>query len=134
MCGLAHGVHTRRIMMRYPFQTWAVVVMVLGPVQVATAQTTLTVPDVVTPGSSIAAIVAGPPGHHYAVIGSAVGSGVSFGGIPLSVGTDVIVLAQGVLDATGQAAPVITPPFQGTVLDRYYLQAATSPSPTFLPL
>jgi hypothetical protein len=80
------------------------------------------------------AIVAGTPGHFYAIVGSSVGSGLTYGGVTLGVGTDVSILAQGVLDGTGRASRAIAPPFQGTALDRYYVQAVTSPSSTFLPL
>ena len=101
----------------------------------AAAQTTLTLSaDVVAPGQSLTATIAGPPGQHFALIGSSVDSGMSYGGIGLGVGADFVILAQGALDGTGMATVAVRPPFRGTVLDRYYLQAATSPSPSFLPL
>jgi hypothetical protein len=115
----------------------AVVAAVLLPgfAQVAAAQTTLTVqPDVVGPGSAVVATVSGPPGYFFAIIGSSVGAGMSYGGVALGVGADVVILAQGVLGQAGQATVSVTPPFHGTVLDRYYLQAGTSPSPSFVPL
>jgi hypothetical protein len=68
------------------------------------------------------------------LIGSTVGSGFTYGGVPLAVGPDVVILAMGVLDGTGRAVVAFTPPFAGTTLDRYYLQAATSTSTSFLPL
>ena len=101
----------------------------------ALAQTTLALsPDVVSPGAGVPATVTGPPGQFFAVIGSSVGSGLSYGGVALGAGPDFAILAQGTLDGTGQVVITIVPPFRGTVLDRYYLQAATSPSPSFVPL
>ena len=47
---------------------------------------------------------------------------------------DVVILAQGVLNGSGVASIRVVPPFNGTVLDRYYLQAVTSPAPNFVPL
>jgi hypothetical protein len=101
----------------------------------AAAQTSLTVtPTVVAPGSNVNARVTGPAGQHFAIIGSAVNAGFSYGGVALAVGSDVVILAQGVLDGTGQASLGLVPPFNGTTLDRYYLQAVTSPSSSFVPL
>jgi hypothetical protein len=88
----------------------------------------------VAPGNSVTATVSGTPGQFFAIVGSPVGSGLSYGGVELSVGLDVVILAQGVLDATGTAAVALSPPFKGTLLDRYYIQAATSSSRDFLPL
>jgi hypothetical protein len=75
---------------------------------------------------------------HEAVVrqyfGSRPGAGVSYGGIDLSLGPDLMVIATGTVDANGAASATVTPLFQGTTLDRYRLQAATSPSPAFQPL
>jgi hypothetical protein len=107
---------------------------ILTSAQLAFAQTTLDiVPDEVSPGSSVTATVTGPPGQNFVIVGSAVNAGMSYGGMALSVGPDVAILALGVLDSTGQTVVALTPPFQGSVLDRYYLQAATSPSSVFIP-
>ena len=84
--------------------------------------------SVVVPGQAVDVTVTGPPGQHVALIGSSVGSGFSYGGVPLAVGTDVVILGTGVL-AGGQASFRVTPPFRGATLDRYYLQAATSTNP-----
>ena len=73
----------------------------------------------------------GPPSAHFALIGSVTNAGFSFGGVALAVGTDVVVLGSGVLDATGIATIGVTPPFLGTTLDRYYLQGAIAASPSF---
>ena len=106
-----------------------------GGAAIASAQTTLTVsPDVAPPGATVTATVTGPPGQFYAIIGSAVGAGLSYGGIALGVGADFVILSQGVLDGTGAVSVGVQPPFRGSVLDRYYLQAATSSSPIFIPL
>ena len=88
----------------------------------------------VAPGQSVAVQLVGPPFAHFAVIGSVTNAGFSFAGVALRVGADVVVLATGVLDATGVATVVVTPPFVGTTLDRYYLQGAIAPSPTFVGL
>jgi hypothetical protein len=109
--------------------------LLTGTASLAAAQTSLTVSaDVVTPGSPVTATVTGPPGQFYAIIGSPVGSGMSYGGVSLGVGADFAIVTQGVLDGTGSVSVSLTPPFRGSVLDRYYIQAATSPSPAFLPL
>lgn len=99
------------------------------------AQTTLTLSeDIVSPGAGVAVTVDGEPGHHWAVIGSSVNAGISHAGVGLGVGPDFVLLATGVLPPSGQVRATIVPPFVGTVLDRYYIQAATSPSPAFAPL
>jgi hypothetical protein len=90
--------------------------------------------DVVAPGTPVAVTVTGAPGRHFALLGSATNAGFSYGGVALAVGADLVILGQGVLDATGTAVASVTPPFLGSTLDRYYLQAVTSPSPGFLPL
>ena len=86
------------------------------------------------PGDAVTITVNGDPGEHYAVIGSSVNGGFSYAGVALGVGPDVVILAQGVLNGSGVASIRVVPPFNGTVLDRYYLQAVTSPAPNFTPL
>lgn len=110
---------------------WAVL---WATVCTASAQPTLT-PSATTvePGSSVSVTVTGTPGHHYAIIGSTVGAGFSYAGTALAVGPDVVILATGIL-SNPTATIAFAPPFSGTTLDRYYLQAATSTSPTFTPL
>ncbi len=101
----------------------------------AAAQPVLSVSSaVVAPGSPVSVTVQGTPGRAFAVIGSTIGAGFSYGGVALRVGADVAVLATGTLDQNGRATVQTTPPFLGTSLDRYYLQAATSTSPAFVPL
>jgi len=102
----------------------------------ASAQTPVLTPAVLTvaPNTSVQSGLTGAPGQFYAVLGSRSGSGVSYGGVDLAVGPDVILLAQGVLDASGHASVHITPPFQGASPERYFVQAVTSPSATFVPL
>ena len=87
-----------------------------------------------TPGNAVTATVTGVPGQLYAVIGSTVGSGLAFGGVNLAVGPDAVLLSTGSLNGAGTATVSVTPPFRGTTLDRYYLQAATSSVATFVPL
>jgi Phage Tail Collar Domain len=89
---------------------------------------------VVTPGAPVTANISGPPGHFFVLLGSNVGAGLTFGGLSFAIGIDYAVVASGQLDAAGLAVVSGTPPFLFTTLDRYYLQAATSPSPTFLPV
>ena len=89
---------------------------------------------VVTPGERVTVTVAGTPGEFYAVLGSTVNRGFAYSGIALGVGNDVVILARGVLNASGQANAQVLPPFAGTVLDRYYIQAVSSPTDDFVPL
>lgn len=102
----------------------------------AFAQTTTLTASTTTvvPGSDVTLSIGGSPGQHVAVIGSTTGAGFSFGGLALAVGTDVQLLFLGVLDGSGTARVTVAPPFLSTTLDRYYVQAVTSPSPGFLPL
>jgi hypothetical protein len=101
----------------------------------AEAQPTLSASTTtVAPGVSVTLTVTGTPGQQFAVIGSAVGAGFSHGGTALSVGSDVTILALGPLDGTGVVTVSVTPPFRGTALDRYYVQAVTSASAAFIPL
>ena len=90
--------------------------------------------DIVSPGAPVAVTITGGPGLNLALIGSSTGAGFSYGGVGLAVGPDVQILFIGSIDGTGQHLVNIAPPFVGTALDRYYLQAVTSPSSNFLPL
>ncbi len=102
----------------------------------ASAQTpTLTASQsTVAPGATVSVTVGGLPGQYFAVIGSIVGAGGSFAGQPLAVGADYVVIAQGTLDGTGRATVPFTPPFLGSVIDRVYIQAGTSATPSYSPL
>ncbi len=101
----------------------------------AVAQPTLALSaDTVAPGASVTATIAGTPGQQWALLGSAVNAGVAYAGVNLSVGPDFVILGTGVMPGTGQVVVTVTPPFVGTVFDRYYLQAASSPSAAFVPL
>lgn len=98
----------------------------------AHAQPVLTVTsDIVAPGATASATITGVPGQHFALLGSSTKSGMSHAGVALAVGADFAILAVGVLDGTGQTILGVTPPFLSTSLDRYYLQAVTSPSAAF---
>ena len=100
----------------------------------AAAQPQLSVSaTVVTPGQGVTVTITGTPGQFYALIGSSVGAGLSYAGVPLGVGADFALLQQGVLNFNGQATANVVPPFYGTTLDRYYLQAVSSPVPSFVP-
>ena len=87
----------------------------------------------VVPGASVTLTVAGPAGERYTIIASVVGAGGTYAGQALAVGADYVVVAHGVLDGSGLAVVPFTPPFLGSVLDRAYIQAATSASPTSCP-
>lgn len=101
----------------------------------ATAQPTLaTAAGPVTSGVAVTLMLTGTPGHAYAVAGSTVNAGFIFGGASFNLGTDIAVLAVGTLDGAGTAAVQVLPPFRGTTLDRYYVQAATSPNAGFTPI
>lgn len=84
-------------------------------------------------GDSVTVTVTGRPGEFYAVLGSGVNGGFSYAGVALGVGNDVVILAQGVLGSSGERSITVVPPFNGTVLDRYYLQAVTSSTQDFVP-
>lgn len=101
----------------------------------ASAQTSLAASTRnVRPGNGVVLTVNGPPGHQFAVIGSTVGAGLAYAGVALAVGTDLAIVATGALDGTGTAVVSFVPPFLFSTLDRYYLQAVTSPSAAFVPL
>ncbi len=91
-------------------------------------------PTSVVPGQSATVTVTGTPGRFFAVIGSSVNGGISFAGVALGVGNDFIIITTGTLNSSGQAVITFTPPFNGSTLDRFYLQAATSTAASFNPL
>lgn len=86
---------------------------------------------VVAPAESVAVTITGDPGTYYALLGSAVDSGTVFAGPRLKLGRDVVILGTGLIAGDGQTTVSIVPPFVGTVLDRYYVQAVTAFSPQF---
>ena len=104
-----------------PSSAWA------QTVEIAVSQT------VVPAGAPVTVTLTGPPGQFFAVAGSAMGSGLTYGGVALPLGRDAVVLASGVIDGTGRVVVSVTPPFRGTVLDRYYLIGAASTNASFLP-
>src|SRR5699024_1962244 len=109
-------------------------ILSLGSVYSAAAQTTLSATPAVVPAGAAATItVTGPPGHFIGIGGSSVGAGLSFGGVALALGNDAQVITTFQLDGSGQATIAFTPPFNGTFLDRFYLQAVSSPSPSLVP-
>jgi hypothetical protein len=112
----------------------AISVLTVGAAAARQATDLVLSETVVTPGLPVTATITGPPGHYYALLGSPVGAGLTFGGRTFSIGVEFAVIAMGQLDGTGHAVASGTPPFLFTTLDRYYLQAATSPSPSFLPV
>jgi hypothetical protein len=117
---------TRRVIV------FASLVLTAASVSFAQPQIALST-TVVEPGQSTVVTVTGPPESLYAIIGSSVNGGFSYAGIPLHVGNDVAILTVGKLDNSGRASVAIVPPFNGTILDRYYLQAVTSTSRNFIP-
>ena len=88
---------------------------------------------VVPAGAAVDVTITGAPGQFFAVGGSAMGSGLTYGGVALALGNDAVVLASGVIDGTGSVVVSVTPPFRGTVLDRYYLIGVTAPNASFIP-
>mgnify|MGYP000264056231 CR=1 FL=1 len=101
----------------------------------AAAQPTLTASaTTVAPGAPVTLTIAGTPGQQYALLGSSVGAGMAYAGVNLGVGADFVILSVGAIGGTGSVSVNVTPPFVGTTLDRYYLQAVTSSSPAFVPL
>ena len=78
------------------------------------------------PGRSSTVTVTGTPGHYFALVGSTTGAGFSYAGVQFAVGPDVVILAMGNLDGSGRAVVNVVPPFVGSSLDRYYIQAVTS--------
>jgi hypothetical protein len=75
--------------------------------------------------------VTGVPGANYALLGSSVDTGGGLAQNGLKMAKEATVLATGVLDGTGGATLNVKPPFLGSVLDRFYFQAATSFSSKF---
>ena len=105
--------------------------------QAAAAQPTLTVStSIVTPGQPVTLTLNEPSGagKQYAFIASAYGAGFSYAGTQLAVGPDVVILEIGTLPGSATATFAFTPPFRGTTLDRYYVQAVTSANAVFNPL
>jgi hypothetical protein len=101
----------------------------------ATAQPQISLSTTVAnPAQSVAVTITGQPGDHFALLGSTVNSGADYAGVRLRVGRDVAILSTGTLNGSGQAIVSFIPPFVGSVIDRYYVQAVTSPSPQFDPL
>ena len=93
----------------------------------AAAQPTLTASaTTVTPGAPVTVNITGTPGQQYALLGSSVGAGMAYAGVNLRVGLDFVILSIGAIDGTGSVSVNVTPPFVGTTLDRYYLQAVMS--------
>jgi Collagen triple helix repeat (20 copies) len=97
-------------------------------------QTLSVSPQIARSSDVVVVTITGAPGDFVALVGSSVGSGLVFGGAPLSVGTDFSVL-YGPAPLTNGMASVGVPAafFQGTALDRYYLQAVTSSNLGFFP-
>lgn len=87
--------------------------------------------SIASPGSGVLASLSGPPGQSFALVGSSTNAGFTFAGVSFSVGADVTILAVGVLDINGTSQVSVVPPFRGSTLDRYYFQAAFSPSAAF---
>ena len=114
----------------------ALVAWQAGATDAAAQAPTATVSNVVvTPGTSSTVTVTGAPGHYFAIVGSATGAGFVYAGVPFAVGgADIRILVMGNLDGNGQAAVNVVPPFLGSALDRYYIQAVTSTVPNFVPL
>src|SRR5689334_17729051 len=81
---------------------------------------------VAAPGESVSITISGVPGANYALLGSTIDAGEGLAQNGLKTRKEATVLATGVLDGTGEATLNVKPPFLGSVLDRFYFQAATS--------
>jgi hypothetical protein len=100
---------------------------------VAAAQPVLTVtPTEVPSGTAVSATITAPGGNYYALVGSTRDSGLVYGGVALGVGTDVAILATGVIGPGGSVTVPVNPPL-GAGLDVYHLLAVIAPTPNFLP-
>ena len=124
----------RRVISRVAIAVATVLVLNTGTDAFAQSTTASLNPEVVVPGTATTVTVVGTPGYQFAIVGSTTGAGFSYAGVQFAVGADVQLLALGVIDGSGRAVVSIAPPFLGTSLDRYYIQAVTSPSPNFVPL
>lgn len=113
---------------------FAAIVLLGNSAAFAQAPVLTAAPMVAAPGETITLTVTGDPSHFFVIVGSSVGSGRSYAGVALSVGPDAQIL-HGPAPLIGGSATVTMPAsaFVGTTLDRFYLQAATSPSPSFVP-
>lgn len=96
-------------------------ILLLSAVTAAQAQTATPANYIVGAGGTVNVTLSGTAGAQYAVIGSLTNSGFAYAGVNLSVGTDVQILAVGVLDGAGQAVVPVSPPFPAQ--DRFYGQA-----------
>jgi hypothetical protein len=120
---------------RLAMTLWLSASLSAGAVMSSSAQSIqISVPhDIVSPGASVPVTVTGPSGQWFAIAGSTTGAGFSYGGVPLPLGGDVVVLHVGMLDGAGRAVVSVTPPFVGSQIDRYYLVGAWSTNASFLP-
>ncbi|MEZ5287739.1 MAG: hypothetical protein R2712_23640 [Vicinamibacterales bacterium] len=116
---------------------WMVAALLLAAGTMASARqagvTLSAAGTIVPPGAAVPVTVTGPPGLFYAVIGSSMGAGATYGGVPWP--PDRTWPSSRRACWTGrEASPSRSPaPFLFTTLDRYYLQAAVSASPQFVP-
>lgn len=117
-----------------PVAVAALVATSFFPLAAAAQPTLFASTTLVTPGAPVMLTVSGIPGQNYALLGSTVGAGMAHGGVNLAVGADMVLISVGAIGGSGMVTVPFTPPFVGTTLDRYYLQAATSSSPIFIPL
>ena len=72
------------------------IALVLSAAPAAQGQTIqISVPaDVVNAGASVPVTVTGPPGMPFAIGGSTTGAGLVYGGVPLALGTDAVVVGE----------------------------------------
>jgi hypothetical protein len=89
-------------------------------------------PTEVPSGATVTATITAPGGNYYALVGSSRDSGLVYGGVALGVGTDVRIIATGVIGPGGSVDVPFAPPLVAGQ-DVYFLLAVISPVPSFLP-
>lgn len=87
--------------------------------------------QVVEPKGTVVVTISGAPSTFFALLGSTVDDGTSFTADRLKLKRGVVILEKGMLDGNGQAVVNVVPPFAGSELDRYYVQAVTSFAPDY---
>lgn len=88
--------------------------------------------DVVAPGQVARVAISGTPGRAFVLLRSASGSGFVAGPLTLELGTDAVIVATGIIPASGIVMGNLPLPFAVGGPERLFLQAASSPTPDFV--